>query len=266
MCLRRLREPRIIAQTKPSTRAALQPGWDQIDQRLVFFTVELATVESTIDATNKALKVSGYKQTQRQEAADRARAANVRMDRNGGGPVAWQEFYGRTAATFFYHPVDPNTGYINPPPVSQRPAEFDYMYRANEQQRLDAEAELHKLGNKSDDLLNYRRRWEREQSKLWQLIAFRGEAALEIASRPMYRSGLHATADDDLGKETAVAANAAATFIKSIDSEMVEVQSERQGDQTAQLEKLLQSTLSARSAFPGHDPRAPETIVRSFGS
>ena len=45
---------------KPAATQPVPPGWEEIDQRLVFLTVQLSTIESSIDATDKALKLNGY--------------------------------------------------------------------------------------------------------------------------------------------------------------------------------------------------------------
>jgi hypothetical protein len=228
--------------------AALKDGWDAIDQRLVFLTVQLSTVESSIEATNKALKVNGYQQAVRQEAADRARAGNERMDRNGGGPIPWQDFYGKTAQRFFYHPADDNTGYINPVPIAQRPPQFNYIYRANEQNRAKADSDVAHIGTKIDDLLKYRRELEAQQSALWGQIAFRGTSSLDIGSRPVYRMDLATSGTDDASKQSVDAARAGAAFLSTINSELTDAQKNLDVDQKGVLDHLLQTTTAARIA------------------
>jgi len=230
--------------TQPT--AALKDGWDAIDQRMVFLTVQLSTVESSIEATNKALKVNGYQQAVRQEAADRARAGNERMDRNGGGPVSWQDFYGKTAQRFFYHPADDNTGYINPVPIAQRPPQFNYIYRANEQNRAKAESDVAHIGTKIDDLLKYRRQLEAQQSALWGQIAFRGTSSLDIASRPIYRMDFATAGSDDASKQCIEAAKAGAAFLTAINSELTDAQRNLDVDERGVLDHLVQTTASAR--------------------
>jgi len=243
----------VLSQTAPTggaqPAAGLKDGWDAIDQRLVFLTVQLSTVESSIDATNKALRINGYQQSVRQEAADRARAGNERMDRNGGGPVSWKEFYGKTAERFYYHPTDENTGYLNPVPIDQRPPQFDYIYRANEQNQAAAEADVNKIGTKIDDLLSYRRHLESEQSALWARIAFRGTSSLDIDSRPLYRMDLATSGADDASKQSVAAAKAGAVFLSAIDAELTDAQKNLDSDQKAVLDHLLQTTASERAAL-----------------
>jgi hypothetical protein len=139
----------LLAQTKSPTAAAptaemLPSGWEQIDQRLVFLTVQLSTIESSIDATNKALISNGYQKQSKEQDAEKARLKNQTMDSQGGGPVPWKDFYGKTVEAFFYHPTDDNTVHVNPAPKSQRPPQFDYIYRANLENQAKAEADAAK--------------------------------------------------------------------------------------------------------------------------
>ncbi len=233
------------AAVRPGARpAALPPGWQEVDQRLVFLTVQLSTIESSIAATDKALVTNGYQKISKEEAAEAARRRNSAMDRMGGGPVPWQEFYGRTAESFFYHPTDGNTIHINPDAVSQRPPQFDYIYRANEENREQAEADAAKVGNKIDDLLAYRRELEAEQSGLWCKIAFRGESSLALSERPLYRLDLTGPAND-AGRQSVEAAEACVAFLKAVDQELTSAQKEMDDQKTA-LDHLSAATVSAR--------------------
>src|SRR5581483_2748452 len=195
-------------QSKPATTLPAQPlppGWEQIDQRLVFLTVQLSTIESSIAAINRTLVAKGYQKQIRENAAAAAQAKNRRMDAMGGGPVPWQDFYGKTAQTFFYHPTDSNTIHVNPVPVAQRPPQFDYIYRANLGSQRNAEEEAAKIGDKIDDLLAYRKELESEQSALWCKIAFRGVVSQGYADGPLYHFPLVAP-DGPAGKQSAEAA------------------------------------------------------------
>jgi hypothetical protein len=96
--------PSVAAQTtRPTAATTLPAGWEEIDQRL-FFTVQLASVEASIDAVNKALRQAGYAQAVKQGRAEQFQKNNEVMDRQGGGPVGWKDFYGKTAEQFFFHP------------------------------------------------------------------------------------------------------------------------------------------------------------------
>src|SRR5437764_14907867 len=95
--------PALSAQTtRPSVATTLPAGWEEIDQRLVFFTVQLASVEASVDAVNKALRQAGYNQAVKAGRAEQFQKNNEMMDRQGGGPVGWKEFYGKTAEQFFF--------------------------------------------------------------------------------------------------------------------------------------------------------------------
>jgi hypothetical protein len=213
------------AQTKPPAplappTAGLKDGWEEIDQRLVFLTVELSTTESEIDATNKALKANGYKLASTNDAAEHARKGNEIMDRNGGGPVPWKDFYGKTASAFFYHPTDDNTVHVNPLPIDQRPPQFDYIYRANLENQAKAEEDADKIGNKIDDLVSHKRDLETEQSALWCKIAFRAVASKEITTHPLYRYEPRAGDGTETSHAQAAAIKAGAVFVRAIDAAM----------------------------------------------
>jgi hypothetical protein len=118
-------------QTKPAPKPATKPapiapaaplkdGWEEIDKRLVFLMVRLANVEASLDAVEKSLGLGTRQQAARVGDAKRAEQGNEMMDRKGGGPVKWSQFYGRTAEKFFYHPTDRNTTYHTTTILSQQ--------------------------------------------------------------------------------------------------------------------------------------------------
>src|SRR4051812_12269727 len=111
------------------------------------------------------------------------------MNRNLGMPTSinWQDFYGRTAQRFFYHPRDRNTFYINPHPVADRPPQFDYIFKANQQAKRQAEQEAAALGGKVDALLKRRAELEARQVALWAQIPFESVAYQEVTNKPLYR-------------------------------------------------------------------------------
>src|SRR5450432_4244127 len=59
--------------------------------------LQLSDAEANIQAINKALKRTGYKVGVEYDRIDSNSKGNELMDRKGGGPVRWDEFYGRTA-------------------------------------------------------------------------------------------------------------------------------------------------------------------------
>src|SRR5262245_41941027 len=90
----------VIGQQKPAPiapAAPLKDGWEDIDQRLIFLMVRLANTETSLDAVEKALGINTRQEKSSIGDAKRAEQGNEKMDRQGGGPVRWSEFYGRTA-------------------------------------------------------------------------------------------------------------------------------------------------------------------------
>jgi tetratricopeptide (TPR) repeat protein len=237
----------------PASKSAVEgkDGWDHIDQRLVFLTVELSTVESSLTATNKALKSAGYKLADLTSDADRARQRNNQMDRQGGGPVPWSQFYGTTAKDFFYHPTDDNTIHVNPVPVDQRPPQFDYIYRANEDNRAKAEAAAAAVGNKIDDLLAHRKTLQAEQLSLWCKIAFRGVASQEFSTKPIYRFDPVTTATGDIARQRVDSIKAGSEFVRNIDSAIARAQAGLDNDQKSSLDDLMSATTAARRDVDG---------------
>ena len=157
--------------------------------------IRLANTETSLEAVEKTIAASSRNQSVKIGDAKRAVRENEKMDRKGGGPVHWSVFYGRTADKFFYHPTDRNSTYHTvtvlsqqPPqndnktaggvpsrqglPVHNRPPQFDYIYRANQEAKERAEADADKLKNKIEALLDRRQKLELEQNGLWVEIAF----------------------------------------------------------------------------------------------
>lgn len=236
----------VLAQNKPATKstqpkvapaAPLKDGWEEIDKRLLFLMVRLANVEASLDAVEKKLGVNARQQAARVGDAKRAELGNEMMDRKGGGPVKWSQFYGRTAEKFFYHPTDRNTTYhtttvlgqrspvddnqVEPGvpsrqglPVHQRPPQFDYIYKANRDAQARAEREVQQLRNKVDALQARRRQLEDEQAALWCQIAFRAVTRYDFARKPLFRFEPTAAAADTVSRQQAEAVKAAAIFMR----------------------------------------------------
>lgn len=222
-----------------SPAEAVKDGtWEEMDQRLVFLMVRLANVETSLDAVEKAIGKSNTKRSASLGAAKRAEAGNELMDRKGGGPVKWSQFYGRTAEAFFYHPTDPNTSYHTTTvltqqgsaadnkvdggvaagqgvPVHQRPPQFDYIYRANRDAAAKAEREAADSKNKMNELIARRAKLETEQSALWCEIAFRSVSKYDLARKPLYRFEPVAASSESIDRERAEALKAAALFIRA---------------------------------------------------
>jgi hypothetical protein len=79
-------DPPASSKTPAKPAQAGKDGWEEIDHRLVFLTVQLSTIESSISATDKALKLNGYQKIAKEAAADQARHNNELMDRLRLGP------------------------------------------------------------------------------------------------------------------------------------------------------------------------------------
>jgi len=209
--------------------------WDE-DKRFDFLIERLASLEASLDAVNVAIAKASGKKGAKQGDSRRAEAGNSAMDRKGGGPMKWNEFYGTTAEKFFYHPVDPNTTYHTSTvlsqvgtqqedkagdsvqgnsgvPLHQRPPQFDYIYRANRNAKERADADMAAIQGKIDALNERREKLEAEQADLWCRLAFRAIQRLNIPRRPELRFRLVAasTAPDDESK--AAVLEAAARFL-----------------------------------------------------
>ena len=204
--------------------------WDE-DKRFDFLVERLASLEASLDAVEKAIAKTGRKAGVRQGDARRAEANNSMMDRKGGGPMKWNEFYGTTAEKFFYHPTDPNTSYhtnttlrqmgsaqddkagsgvpsSQSVPVHQRPPQFDYIYRANRDAKDKAEREAIALAGKVEELNRRRAQLEDEQAELWCLLSFRAIERQNIPKKPMLRFALMPsdTTPDDMQRHEALSA------------------------------------------------------------
>jgi hypothetical protein len=211
--------------------------WDE-DKRFDFLMERLASLEASLDAVDRAIaKASGKKGSKLGEAR-RAEAGNSAMDRKGGGPMKWNEFYGTTAEKFFYHPVDPSTSYHTGTvlrqmgsdqddkllsgipssqsiPAHQRPPQFDYIYRANQDAKTRAESEAAAIQGQLDSLLERREKLETEQADLWCRLAFRAIQRLNIPRRPELRFRLVAASTEPADEKRAVVLEAAARFLAS---------------------------------------------------
>ena len=158
---------------------------------------------------NAAIGKNTSKVTGKKTEAKRAEAKNDSMDAKGGGPMKWSQFYGTTAEKFFYHPTDQNSTYHTETilvqkfpgtdiktegvpssqgtPAHQRPPQFDYIYRANENAREKAETEAAEFKGKLEELMERRHRLEVEQAGLWCEVAFRAVSHYDLDKRPLYR-------------------------------------------------------------------------------
>lgn len=209
--------------------------WDE-DKRFDFLVERLASLEASLEAVEKTIAKTNRSRGARQGDVRRAETGNTMMDRKGGGPMRWSEFYGTTAEKFFYHPVDPNTTYHTGTllrqmgssqddkvgqgvpasqslPVHQRPPQFDYIYRANRDARDRAEREAIALAGKVEELERRRAQLEDEQAELWCRLAFRAIERSNIPKKPLLRFTLVAATTDPEDMQQVEALMAAMRFL-----------------------------------------------------
>jgi hypothetical protein len=255
-------------QKKPTATVApaekLADGWEEIDQRLIFLMVRLANAETSLDAVEKAIGAGTRKRAAKVGEAKRAEAGNDRMDRKGGGPMKWSEFYGTTAEKFFYHPTDRNTTYHTTTilsqqgpqadnkvgggvpagqgvPAHQRPPQFDYIYRANENAKERAEEEAAEFKGRVNELIERRQRLEAEQAGLWCEIAFRAVSHYDLDKKPLYRFEPIA-GSDTTSRQSAESMRAASSFMALA----LSIISEAEKDQAATFSKIKPAVAQAR--------------------
>ena len=211
-----------------------------------------------MNAVNNALVAAGRDQAIAKQRAANYADGNTRMDRQGGGPMSWQDFYGKTAASFYYHSsasIDVQ-GQSNFQLHAQaqgktltsldRPPQFDYIYRANADARKHAESDAASLGNRIDQLLARRRELEAEQSTLWCKIALRGLASRDLSLRPLYRYDLPASPADKQSTQRFAAISAECRFMRTVNSLIKQAQPALDGDQAPVYAQLQQAVASAR--------------------
>lgn len=224
-----------VARDKMIPAEPLTDGWDEIDPRLIFLMVRLANVETSLEVIDQAIENGLRKSNSKSTAVERTDRANENLDRMGGGPLKWSQFYGVTAEKFFYHPTDQNSSYhtvtvLNQQgasadnkvgggvpssqgvPVHQRPPQFDYIYRANEKAKIRAEAEAYDIKGKLDLLISRRKKLATEQAGLWVDIAFRAISHYDLNKKPLYRFEPYTDGDTDF-RNKANALRSAAVFM-----------------------------------------------------
>src|SRR5580765_8638224 len=90
--------PAIAADPPASKPAEAEETLSEAQQSLL---LQLSDAEANIRALNIALARTGYKVGQAYSRIDSNLKGNEQMDRKGGAPVGWQEFYGKTARSFY---------------------------------------------------------------------------------------------------------------------------------------------------------------------
>jgi len=212
-------------------------AWD-LDERFDELMEQLAINEASLDAVNAAIAKKTHKKGSQLGSAKRFDENNRLMDRKGGGPMNWREFYGTNAEKFFYHPVDPNTTYHTTTalqqigktqddktssdiptrqslPVHQRPPQWDYIYRANRTASESAVADAALLATEVQKLEQRRAQLEQEQAVLWCKLAFRAVQRIDMDRKHILRFQLIAAGDGIEQNEQARSLKAAAQFLSS---------------------------------------------------
>jgi len=209
--------------------------WDH-DERFDELMQQLAINEASLEAVATAIAKKTGRKVSQEGRASRFDENNRLMDRKGGGPMGWREFYGTNAEKFFYHPIDPNTTYHTDTalrqigkyeddkdstdipsrqslPVHQRPPQWDFIYRANLTARGKALADAALLEGEIEQLERRRTELEREQAQLWCKLAFRAIQRLDMARKPVLRFELTADQTVPNAAERTAALTAAARFL-----------------------------------------------------
>ncbi|MBP7936885.1 MAG: hypothetical protein KA354_19765 [Phycisphaerae bacterium] len=247
--------------------------------------MQLADAEANIKALNDALRKLGYKVGAAYGRIERAQAANEAMDRKGGGPVGWQTFYGRTARDFAARHYVGNrvwrglrgAGAVHRDGVSgqlARPKQFDYIYRANDEQAARAKAQATALAQDQEKLLVRRQKHETDQSSLWAQLAWQRVADLEIGSKPLYRFKVKSPTARDPRAEIV---RALALFIRTADQAAIDGLKTVEADQEGTfgglnarmtvayeaLRKSLADSLDAADSLKTDDRRQAEEMLTS---
>jgi len=180
---------------------ATNPDATGLTPRQQNLLLQLSDAEANIQAINKALRLTGYEVGRAYDRIDSNLKGNEMMDRKGGGPVRWDEFYGRSARDFYapqlwatYHregngkTVDAKlaAGYTE----LNRPTQFDAIYKANYSQISRAEDRIAKLSRDQAALLERRQKHEADQSRLWSTLAWEQVEDREISLHALSRFAL----------------------------------------------------------------------------
>jgi hypothetical protein len=238
-----------VGQTKfPETQA----DRDAVENPVVFRLVQLAVVETSLKAVDEALAKAGHKSNYMANKAEQAENKNITMDQLGGGPVAWDKFYGKTANQFFSGPAD-----------GRRPAQFDYVYRANEKQTQRAKEEVAALAGKIDKLLERKRQLERDQVALWGQISSSLVAQRELGDRPIYsyRLRIDGTETDESLAQRVAAVEAFAQYLRVLDRTADYFGNTISKDQALAFAALKQNVEAARKSLL-HDVAIVDSDIR----
>jgi hypothetical protein len=185
----------------PTSQPTSNPAVPELTARQQNLLMQLSDAEANIQAINKALVRTGYKVGQAYDRIDSSLKGTEQMDRKGGGPVRWDTFYGNTARRFYvptsvgnFYPrgggsrVEGHvaTGYH---PI-ERPKQFDFIYKANNDQIARAKNQIASLSQDQAALLARRQKHEADQCRMWATLAWEQIKDREITLRPLCRFAL----------------------------------------------------------------------------
>jgi len=163
----------------PATKPGAKSDLAELSDRQQNLLLQLSDAEANIQAINSALKLTGYKVGQSYNRIDSNLKGNELMDRKGGGPVRWDEFYGKTAKD-----------YGNNDWGDRRPRQFQKIYDANNDQINRAKEQITSFAKDQSVLLARRQKHETDQSLLWAIIAWEQVRDREIELHPICRFAL----------------------------------------------------------------------------
>jgi hypothetical protein len=164
------------------------PDLTELEQNLL---MQLSDAEANIQAINKALVRTGYNVGLAYHQIDSNLKGNEYMNRNGGGPVRWDAFYGKTARDFVMHDVDSPVYH-----QLRRPSQFNFIYKANNDQVERAKEQIAGLAQDQATLLERRRKHEADQSRLWAMLSWQQVKDREIEFHPICRHDLEPQGPD----------------------------------------------------------------------
>ena len=226
-----------ISRARPATAPAPADG---NDDRLTFLTLQLSSVEESIKALTVGMKAAGYKANVAADKVEGYEKGNELMDRKGGAPVPWDKFYGKTAKSF-------QTWWDDP---VKRPKQFDYIYKANNDQAAKAKDEVAAMGRRIDLMLARRRKLEAEQSVLWATISLESIQNLEIPFQPLYRFQLKSAIPEPATAEPRIGVlRAMILFLRTADHLAARSAESVKKDQEKTLSDLKVDILAAQAAL-----------------
>ena len=218
-----------------------------MEDPLTFRLVQLAFVETSLKLVDEAIVKAGGQTNSNASKVDNYKKNNELMNRKGGGPVPWEKFYGKTANKFYM--LVPGSLTTSASLVrKQRPPQFNYIYKANNDQVQKAKDEIAALGGKIDKLRERKRQLENQQVALWGQISAAMVAQRDLEAQPMY--SFHLTIDgmdaDPSLAHRAGAIEAFAQYLRVLDKAAGFVDQNMSKDQALALATLKQNVESAR--------------------